>query len=265
MERHGGDGQALLFPEPADLHQVDETLHIPFYLVQAAQAVQLGEQVLQLFRGLSRLFLRSSLRCRLGGRGGAAPSAGDEVSGVGAGVFTGQTALIAQSGEGVGAGIDKTGLPIAHRPVHSGEEEEHQGHQVHKAPGGGLMIGLVVVHHFAEKGGGLKAGILGHGGAQLPKERGGDRVTLTVDGVVPLHVLRGDGAAVSLPDAKGTLAEELVGTGVEHLPHGRVGDVLPESGHPIAVLLVHGLGRHRVLHAATSFPVTIEISDTTTL
>ena len=255
MEGHGRHRQALLLPEPADLHQVDEALHIPLHLLQTAQPVQFSEQVLQLFRGLGRLFLGSGLRPGLGcgGGGGAAPPGGDEVAGVGAGLVPGQTAAVAQSGEGVGAGVDEAGLPVAHRPVHGGEEEEHQGHQVHEPPGGGLPVGLVVVHHFLKEGGGLEAGILGHGGAQLPEEDGGDGIALAVDGVVPLHVLGRDPPAVGLPHAQGAPAEELVGAGVEHLPHGRVGDVLPEGRHPVAVLLVHGLSRHPVLHAATSF------------
>ena len=253
MEGHGGHGQALFFPEPAHLHQVNEALHVPLYLLQTAQAVQLGQKILQLFRRQSLLLFRDRLRRRLGGGGGAAPTAGDEVPGIGVGPVPGQAVLVAQGGEGVGAGVDKTGLPVAHRPVHGGKEEEHQSHQVHEPPGGGLAVGPVIVHHFAEEGGGLEAGVLGHGSAQLPEEGGGDGIALAVDGIVPLHVLGSDGAAVGLPDSQGTLAEELVGAGVEHLPHGRVGDVLPEGGHPVAVLLVHGLGRHRVLHDATSF------------
>ena len=257
MEGHGWDRQALFLPQPADFYQIDEAFHIPFDPVQPAQSIQFGQQVLQLFRGLGSLFFGKRFRGRSGGGvwrgGGAARMAGDEGGRIGAGAITVQAVPVTEGGEGVGAGIDKAGLLVAHCPVHGGKEEEHQNHQVYEPAGGGLAVGPVVVHHFLEKGGGLEAGILGHGGAQLPKEGGGDGIALAIDGVVPLHMLGGDRAAVGLPHPEGAPTQELVRPGMEHLAHGRVGNVLPEGSHPIAVLLVHGLGRHRVLHAATSF------------
>ena len=47
MQGHGGNGQARLFPEAAHLHQIDQAFHIPLHLVQSAQPVQLGQQLLQ--------------------------------------------------------------------------------------------------------------------------------------------------------------------------------------------------------------------------
>ena len=179
--------------------------------------------------------------------------ASDKVAGIGTGALLRQTILVTQSREGVGAGVDIAGFPVTHRPIHRSEKQEHQGHQIHETPRGILAVCLVVIPHLLKKGRRLKAGIFGHGGVQLPEEGRGDRVALAVNGVIPLHVPGGDGAAISLPDPQGTLAEELIGAGVEHLTHGRVGDVLPEGDLPVAFLLVHGLGCHCILHAATSF------------
>ena len=47
VQGHRGDGQARLLPEAAHLHQIDQALHILLHLLQAAQPVQFGQQLLQ--------------------------------------------------------------------------------------------------------------------------------------------------------------------------------------------------------------------------
>ena len=93
--------------------------------------------------------------------------------------------------------------------------------------------------HAGKKGRRLKAGVLAHRGGKLPEQDGGHRVSLGIDGVIVLHMARCDGRAVPSPDAKRTGTKEDVHLLGELYAQGGIGDLPPEGGHPVAVLLMH--------------------------
>ena len=116
-----------------------------------------------------------------------------------------------------------------------------------------MPICFVILPHFLEETGGFKSGVVGHRCGELPEEGRRRRVSLAVNGVVVFHMLRRHVASIRLPHSQCAQAHELVRIGVEFLPHGGIGDVLPEGGHPIAVLFVHRRGGHCPLHRPHSF------------
>ena len=255
----GGTGSSCSSRRRAHLHQVDQAAHVLFYPVQPAQAVQLGQQLLQGFGGLRLRFGggRGLLLPRRGGGGGLAglvlPPPCDKVPGIQLGLVRSQPVCVAQGGEGVGAGVDEARLPVADCPVGGGEQQQHQRQQIHEPPGGLLAVRLVILPHPLEKHRRPEAGILGHGGAQLPVQGGGDRISLAVDAVVILHMLGRNVPPVGLPHAQSALAHEFIHVLVELLPHRGIGDVLPERGHPFVILPVHCRGGHCPLHRPHSF------------
>ena len=63
VQGYGGNGQPVLLTELADLHEIDQTLHVRLDLFKAHEFVQLGQQLVQVRR------VRLLLRLRLGGVG----------------------------------------------------------------------------------------------------------------------------------------------------------------------------------------------------
>lgn len=118
MERHGRHREPGLLAQLAHLYQVNEALHVLFHLVQTAQAVQLLQQLFQ--RGLRLFLLGGFLLWRLlGGR----LRFGDKLIGLQGRTVAGQAVLCTQSQQGVGAGVDKTGLRLADHIVHRGKQQ----------------------------------------------------------------------------------------------------------------------------------------------
>ena len=146
----GGTGELLGLPELADLDQIDEAFYVPLHLLQPAQPVQLGQEILQPFQAAPSVSRGPAAAAEEAGAGGALP-AGHKVPGVGPGALLRQPRPVAEGGELVGTGVCKAGLPVAHRSVHGGEEEEHQRHQVHKPPGRVLPVGLIIIQHLLKK------------------------------------------------------------------------------------------------------------------
>ena len=158
--------------------------------------------------------------------------------------------MVAVGGQGVGAGIDKTRLRLAHLAVHRGEQQRHQGEGVHKPAALAASPLQVRLDQTAEEIGQRKAGEVRHGGGQLPIQGGGHRVPLGIQGVVILHVEGGE-PLVGVPHAAGALAHEAVGLPAEGHPGGGVGDLAAEGGHPFIVLFVDGGGGHGLRHGGT--------------
>ena len=264
VEGHGGHGQAVLLAQPAHLHQIDEALYVGLHLVQAAQAVQLGQQLLQAGGGLGLLlglFLPPGLPrrggsrlLRPGGGGFRLGLFGDEVLHVQGGLLPLEAVPVAQGGEGVGAGVDKPGLLLADRVIHGGEEQYHQGHQIDEPPGQAGARHLVAGPHPGEEVGHPEAGVLADGGGQLPEQDGRHRVALGVDGVIVFHIAGGGRGPVPLPHPQGAGPHEGVHLLGELHPQGGVGDLAAEGGDPVAVLLMHLGGAERTFQSCnTSF------------
>ena len=72
-------------------------------------------------------------------------------------------------------------------------------------------------------------------------------IALGVNGVVVFHVPGGQGL-VRPPHAAGALAQEAVGLPAEGHPGGGVGDLPPEGGHRLVILLMDGGGGHGLGH-----------------
>ena len=257
MQGHGGDGQAGLLPQPAHLHQVDEALHVLLHLGQAAQAVQLSQELLQSGLGLRRKGFRFPLiplGRLLGGLLRGSGSTGDELVRLQGGAVSGQAVLSAQLQQNVGAGVDKAGLGLADHIVHRREQQEDEGRLVGKAPGQSGALPPVVVPQGLEEGGGLKQVVVGHAGGHLPVQGGGGEVFSRVDGVVELHMLGRDGlGVVRLPHPQGAVLEEGVRLPVEGLAQCGVGNPPPEGGDGLAVLLMDlGGGHGSWLHPGSS-------------
>ena len=259
MEGHGRHGQARLRPEPADLHQIDKAPHVLLDLFKAAQAVQLGHELLQrLLRLLLRFRrLRLGLLARRGGLGlvrglagahrRAVRPAGDEVPHVQRGLAAGHPRLVAEGGHGVGAGIDEGGLVLADQPVGGGKEQHHQGEGVHEPAAQALALLHVRLHQPPEEIGQHEAGVVRHQRGQLPVQAGGHRVALAVNGVIVFHVIGGQ-ALILLPHAAGALPHEGVRLPAEGHPGGGVGDLAAEGGHALVILLVGGAGAEGLFH-----------------
>ena len=177
MQRHGGDGQAGLLPELAHLHQIDEALHVLLHLVQAAQLVQLLQQLLQgglgLLRGPVLLPGGGSRLLFGGGRGGCAGLGSRELVGPDGGPVGPQAVPVAQLQQHVVAGVDKARLALADHPVHRSEEEQQQGEVVGEVPGQGGALHPVVPPQVGEEGGGLEQVEVGHAGGHLPVQAEG--------------------------------------------------------------------------------------------
>ena len=260
----------MLLAQPAHLHQIDEALYVGLHLVQTAQAVQLGHQLLQAGGGLRLLpgrRSRLSRSRRSGGRGGGVRLGrrrppGDEVLHVQGRLLPLEAVPVAEGGEGVGTGVDEACLLLAPHVVHSGKEQEHQGDQVDKTAGQVGAGHLVAGPHPGEEVGHPEAGVLADGGGQLPEQNGGGRIALGIDGIIVLHVAGGEGGTVPLPYAQGAGPEKDIRLLGELHPQGGVCDLPPEGGHPFTVLLVHLGGAERTFHAATPrFSVSVIISE----
>ena len=242
MERHGRHREPGLLAQLAHLYQVNEALHVLFHLVQTAQAVQLLQQLFQ--RGL-RLFLLGGfllwrlLSSRL--RSGRLRF-GDKLIGLQGWTVAGQAVLCAQSQQGVGAGVDKTGLRLADHIVHRGKQQQNQGELVHKAAGEGGAFPQVVVPQGLEEGGGLKEVIARHAGGHLPVQGRGGGVGAGVDGVVKLHMPGGDlGGVIRLPNAQGAGAEVVIRLPPKFHAQSGIGDPFSVCTYRLVILLV-GLG-----------------------
>ena len=256
VEGHGGHRQIGLLAQLAHLHQVDEALDVLLDLAEAAQSVQLRHELLQGGLGLRRLpgLFGFGLLLPLGRPVGAAclhrgavGAAGDEVLHVQGAPAPLHPRPVAVGGHGVGAGVDKPRLRLAHHPVGGGEQQQHQGEGVHKAAAQALIQLQVHLHQPPEKVGQHKALVLGHLAGQLPVQGGGHRVSLAVDGVIVLHVDRGQ-PLVLLPHAAGALPQEAVRLPAEGHPGRRVWDLTAEGGHGLVILLVDGRRAERLLH-----------------
>ena len=261
VQGHGGDRQIRLLPEPAHLHQVDQALHVLFHLIQAAQTVQLGHQFLQ--GGLGRRLLVLLRRGRrelvpgggLNGRRVRSGRPGDEGICLQGGAVPLQPVPVAQVQQNIGAGVDKGGLPLAHHPVGGGEQEQHQGQLVGKAPGQAGAVGAVVLAQILKEGGGPEQIEIGHPRGHLPVQGGGNGAARGPDGVVHLHILGGDGAgAVRLPHPQGAPAHGLVHLPAEAHAQGGVGDELAEGGDGLTVLAVYFSGGHGFAHGGQRLP-----------
>ena len=253
----------------AHLDQVNQALDVLFHLLQTAQAVQLRQKFLQaggrlrlllgLCGGLRRTLTLSGWgrSVRLGGVG----TAGDEVVDVQRGLVALEAVPVAQSQQGVGTVVDKPGLLLADDVVHRSEEQQHQGHQVHK-PAGQLSAGhLVAGPHPGEKAGSLETGVVRHRGGQLPEQDGGHRVPLGVHRVVVLHVAGGKGVSVPAPDAQRAGAEKGVRFGSKALAQRSVSDLTPEGGDAVLILLMNRRRGHGTLHQAST-PISFMVQQT---
>jgi hypothetical protein len=46
VEGHGGNGQAVFLPQFTDFNQIDEAVHLFFYMMEATEGIQLLEEYL---------------------------------------------------------------------------------------------------------------------------------------------------------------------------------------------------------------------------
>ena len=134
VQGHGGHRQPRLLAQLAHFHQVDKPLHVLLHLVQPAQLIQLGQQLLQRGLRLSRGLVLLACGLRLGRRGGhrlilrlsrfdggAVGAAGHKLVHVQPAFSPLHPAVVAVGGQGIGADIDKPRLRLAHLAVHRGE------------------------------------------------------------------------------------------------------------------------------------------------
>ena len=218
VQAHGRDGQAVLLPETADFDEVDHALHVPLYVREADEAVQLGHQLVQrggLIAACGGLIRLGRGRFRRGGGGGrvlvdeGGLAAGDIVRGVERALGGLDARGIADGGQAVGDVGDVLRLGHGHVVVHGRQVQEDVRHHAHEharavAPFAAVALGEAPEEH-------RRQGVLrsADGTREVPEQPGAALAALGVELVGGVHVLLGDGAAAP-PEPEGAVGHELV-------------------------------------------------------